>query len=248
MNYNPFTLEGKTILVTGASSGIGRATAVECSKMGATVVLTARNEERLQETLSMMEGEGHTVISADLTDEEDITRLVGVLPMLDGVAYIAGAVNVKCLKYFSPKSVQSLFDVNTFSSVYLTRSLIKSKKINMKASLVFLSSISSSLNPCSGNGIYSMTKAAIEAFSRQCAIELKDKEIRSNAILPGMVDTELITAFDYYREYDEKYYIGGHYGNPKDVALMVVYLMSNASTFITGSSIVMDGGRSLSHD
>lgn len=248
MNYNPFSLEGKTILVTGASSGIGRATAIECSRMGAKVIGTARNEERLQETLTMMEGEGHIMITADLCEENDIQHLIGEISAVDGVVNVAGGLNLKALKFYSEKNLNNLFKINTFSSTAIIRYLLKQKKLNKKSSLVFISSVASQLSPSAGNGIYSMTKAAIEAYSRQCAVELMDKEIRSNIIQPGMIDTDLIIeASAYYRAEDEKQYIGGHYGKPSDVAKMVVYLLSDAASFVTGASFVIDGGRNLSH-
>lgn len=251
MNYNPFTLEGKTILVTGASSGIGRATAVECSKMGATVVLTARNEERLQETLSMMEGEGHTVISADLADEEQIMTLVKDVPQLDGVFCCAGKLNLKAIKFYSSKAVQDMFGANTFSAMYLVRDLVKKRKINERASLVFISSVASKLIPSTANGIYSACKAAIEAFSRQCAKELQHKFIRSNVIAPAMVDTpllgEMILNGQDTREVEEKFYIGKRYCKPEEVALMAVYLLSDAASFVTGTTMVIDGGRHLNY-
>lgn len=251
MNYNPFTLEGKTILVTGASSGIGRATAVECSKMGATVVLTARNEERLQETLSMMEGEGHTVISADLTDEEQIMELAKDVPQLDGVFCCAGKLNLKAIKFYSSKVVQDMFGANTFSAVYLIRDLLKKKKISEGASLVFMSSVASERIPSTANGIYSACKAAIEAFSRQCAKELQHRMVRSNAITPAMVDTpflrEMILNGQNAREVEERFYLGKRYCKPEEVALMAVYLLSDASSFVTGTTMVIDGGRHLNY-
>lgn len=251
INYNPFSLEGKTILVTGASSGIGRATAIECSKMGATVILSARNEERLNETLSMMEGEGHTIIPADLADEEQIMELVTAVPQLDGVFCSAGKLNLKAIKFYSSKAVQDMFGANTFSAMYLVRDLLKKKKIKDGASLVFMSSVASKLIPSTANGIYSTCKAAIEAFSRQCAKEMAYKLIRSNAIAPAMVDTpllgEMIMNGQDTKEVEEKFYLGKRYCKPEEVALMAVYLLSDASSFVTGTTMVIDGGRHLNY-
>lgn len=253
MSYNPFTLQDKTILVTGASSGIGRATAIECSKMGATVIITARNEERLQETLSMMEGNGHEVIVADLTDEEQIMTLAVSVPQLDGVFCASGMLNLKSIKFYASKAVESLFSVNTFSAMYLIRDLTKKKKINKGASLVFVSSMASQLIPSAANGIYSASKAALEAFMRQCAMEMRSRMVRSNAILPGMVETPLLNQTiasdipeaerEKARKEEEKYYIYNRFCKPEEVALMAVYLLSDASSFVTGSSLIIDGGR-----
>lgn len=251
MNYNPFSLEGKTILVTGASSGIGRAIAIECSRMGAKVIGTARNEERLQETLTMMEGEGHIMLTADLCEESDIQHLIDEIPSVDGVANVAGMINLKGLKFYSEKNLTRLFNINTFASVSVIRNLLKSKKLNNNASLVFVSSIASELVPSGGNGMYSMTKAAIEAYSRQCAMELTDKHVRSNAILPGMIETELLsqmlTTDEEARAIEENKYLVKRIGKPQDIALMAVYLLSDAASFVTGASFVIDGGRNLTH-
>lgn len=254
MNYNPFSLEGKTILVTGASSGIGRATAIECSKMGAKLIISGRNEERLQETLSLMEGEGHIVVVADLCEEEDVKRLVAAVPPLDGVAHVAGMGSADLVRFYNQKKLQQVFGINVFANIALNTLLLKKKKINRAASLVFMSSVSAkAYTPA--NGLYGMTKAAVEVYSRQCALELMPKEIRANAILPGMIDTPLIyitaekgsgSDSATYLE-DVSKYIRGKYGEPRDVALMVVYLLSDASRFVTGSSFVMDGGRYLVH-
>lgn len=255
INYNPFSLEGKTILVTGASSGIGRATAIECSKMGATVVLTARNEERLNETLSMMEGEGHTVIPADLTEEEQIMELVMAVPQLDGLVFSTGMLDIKPIKFYSSKATNRICNTNVFSAIYLVRDLLKKHKINSKASLVFISSIASNLAPSKGNGLYSVTKAALEAFVHQCAVELTDIKIRANAIEPGMVDTnmlrvvaDVVSESPEIREADEQRYLCKRYGRPEEIAWMAIYLLSDAAAFVNGATMVIDGGRNLVHE
>lgn len=252
MNYNPFTLEGKTILVTGASSGIGRATAVECSKMGATVVLTARNEERLQETLSMMEGEGHTVISADLADEEQIMTLAKDAPQLDGLVFSTGMLDLKAIKFYSSKTTNKMCGTSLFSAIYLIRDLLKKRKFNNGASLVFISSIAAKLSPSKGNGLYSVSKAGLEAFMRQCAIELVDYRIRANAVEPGMVDTDLLKGMvadmPEIRKEDEQRYLCKRYGRPEEIAWTAIYLLSDAAEFVNGATMVIDGGRNLVHE
>lgn len=256
INYNPFSLEGKTILVTGASSGIGRATAIECSKMGATVVLTARNEERLNETLSMMEGEGHSIIPADLTEEEQIMELVMAVPQLDGLVFSTGMLDIKPIKFYSSKATNRICNTNVFSAIYLVRDLLKKHKINSKASLVFISSIAAKIVPSKGNGLYSVTKTALEAFMRQCAIELAEYGIRANAIEPGMVDTNMLRvvadvvseSLELRREADEQRYLCKRYGRPEEIAWMAIYLLSDAAAFVNGSTMVIDGGRNLVHE
>lgn len=252
MNYNPFSLEGKTILVTGASSGIGRATAVECSRMGAKVILTARNEERLSETLSQMEGEGHSIIPADLADEEQIMNLAMAVPNLDGFVFCTGMIDLKAIKFYSSKATNRICSTNVFSAIYLVRDLLKKRKINNEASLVFISSVAAEIIPSKGNGLYSVTKAALDAFMRQCALELADYRIRANAIEPGMVDTDLlkymIADMPEIREADEQRYLCKRYGRPEEIAWMSIYLLSNASAFVNGATMVIDGGRNLVHE
>lgn len=247
--YNPFTLDGKTILVTGASSGIGRATAIECSKMGARVILTARNEGRLRETLSMMEENDHKIIPADLSQELDINKLVESTPRLNGVVNAAGKTCDKPIKYYSSLAVEDTFKLNAFAAIYLVRDLLKRIKILNYASLVFVSSIASNnMYQTVGNGIYSASKAAIDSFSRQCAIELSKFNIRSNTISPGFINTPMTTS--YILDYSLSSSIGvddikQKLGKPEDVARLAVYLLSDAASFVTGSSFVIDGGLSL---
>ena len=247
MSYNPFSLEGKTVLVTGASSGIGQATAIECSKMGAKVVITGRNVERLQETFGQLEGEGHVQIAADINKEEDIDRLVAECPALDGLVNNAGRGLSKPVNFIKSDDLQEVFQTNLFGVALLTKMLLKKKKITKGASIVFTSSISSYIT-APGLSIYASSKAAVSAYMRTCAIELGVKGIRCNAILPGMVETKLINSGTYTDEdkkADLSYYPLGRYGRPEDVARAMVYLLSDASAWVTGTEFVIDGGRCL---
>ena len=130
---NPFSLEGKTILVTGASSGIGKAVAQECAAAGATCIITARNEERLTATLSSLEGEGHQLILADLSIPEDIDKVVEKLPKLEGIVSCAGVVETKMLKFTEDDDLLHLFNTNAFSSIRLIRTLVQQKKLKKEA-------------------------------------------------------------------------------------------------------------------
>lgn len=242
-SYNPFSLAGKTILVTGASSGIGRATAIECSKMGARVILSARNEDRLNETLSLMGGGGHLIIPADLAQEQEIKKLVEFVPNVNGMVNAVGKLCDKPIKYYSSLAVEDTFRVNTFSSIYLTREMLKMDKLCSGASLIFISSIASYLHPTIGNGIYCATKASSEAFSRQCAIELHNQKIRANTINPGIIETPMINSYMENPFFDKE--LLNFMGKPEDVARLAVYLLSDASSFVTGSSFIIDGGLSL---
>lgn len=247
MSYNPFSLEGKTILVTGASSGIGRATAIECSKLGASVVITGRNEERLSETFKSLEGDGHLQIVADLTKQDDIDSLVSQIDLLDGLVNNAGVGRNKPVGFIKMEDLDYVYQANVFSCILLTKALLKKKKINKGGSLVFTSSISSRLNS-PGIAMYASSKAAITSYMRSCAVELGDKQIRSNAVLPGMVETKLITRGDYTEEdmeKDKNLYALKRYGKPHEIAYAIIFLLSDASSWVTGTSLVVDGGRLL---
>lgn len=247
MLYNPFSLEGKTILVTGASSGIGQATAIECSKMGAKVVITGRNAERLQETYSQLEGEGHQQIIGDLNEEEDIAKIVEQCPVLNGLINNAGRGKSKPVNFINMEDLQDVYKTNFFGVALLTKSLLKKKKIAKGGSIVFTSSISSYMT-APGLCIYASSKAAVLAYMRTCAIELGVKGIRANAILPGMVETKLINSGTYTEEdkkNDLNLYPLGRYGCPEDIARAMVFLLSDASSWMTGTELIIDGGRCL---
>lgn len=247
MSYNPFSLEGKTVLVTGASSGIGQATAIECSKMGAKVVITGRNEERLNETFSQLEGEGHQIIVADLNAQDDINALVDACPSLDGLVNNAGKGKSKPVNFLKLEDLQDVYQTNLFGVALLTKGLLKKKKLVKGASIVFTSSISSYMT-AAGLSIYASSKAAVCGYMRTCAIELGVKGIRSNAVLPGMVETKLINSGTYTDEDKQKdlnLYPLGRYGKPTDIAHGIIYLLSDASVWVTGLELVIDGGRML---
>lgn len=242
--YNPFSLENKTILVTGASSGIGKATAIECSRLGAHLVLTARNAQRLQETMSELEGEGHQMIVADVTKTENVAFLVSSLPALDGFVCNAGITKRRPISFIKEEELREVFEINTIACFLLTKAIYKAKKLNKNASIVFTSSKAAQVvSP--GNSMYAASKAAIESFSRSCALEFAAKGVRSNAILPGMVETPLIlnsilSAED--MELDKAKYLLKRYGKPEEIAWAIIYLLSDASAWITSTSLEICGG------
>lgn len=242
--YNPFSLEGKTILVTGASSGIGRATAIECSKLGARVILTGRNKARLLQVYEQLEGVGHQMIPADLVNSEDMENLVGQIPQIDGLVNNAGISHTKLIGFIKHDDLEAVFATNAFAPILLTKMILKKKKLNNNASIVFVSS-AASINPDVANSIYSATKAAIASFSRSCAKELASKLIRSNSVHPGMIETELVQNLVFSEEElekDKSRYLLKRYGKPEEVAWAIIYLLSNASTWTTGAQLVIDGG------
>lgn len=246
---NPFSLEGKTILVTGSTSGIGRATAIECAKMGARVVVTGRNVERAKETIAMLNGKGHSYIVADLGTIEGIDKLVEELPVLEGCVNNAGYNVLQLVPFIKHDDMEKIFDVNAEAPIYLTHRLVKSKKLAKGASVVFTSSISARGVCSPGNSLYSATKAAMTAFMRNAAIDLASKKIRCNSVAPGMVETPLkdgkSVVTDEQWEINRQLYPIGRFGQPEDVAYAIIYLLSDASVWVTGTEIVVDGGRSL---
>lgn len=248
--YNPFSLEDKTILVTGASSGIGRATAIECARLGATLVLTARNEERLCETLALLEGKDrpHQIIVADLTDEEQLTALVERVPVLDGCVNNAGVSAMLPVQFINMDDLERTYKVNCFSPILLIKMLLKKKRLQKGASVVFTSSIAGFTNVSPANAVYGSSKSALNAFVKYAALELAGKQMRFNSVHPGRVETPLIenrltTQEDLQRDLEK--YPMKRYGKPEEVARAIVFLLSEAASYITGTSLVVDGGRSL---
>ncbi len=244
-NYNPFSLSGKTVLVTGASSGIGQETAVQCSKLGAHVVITARNEERLKETFSRLAGDGHQLFLADLTSQDDLAKMVEELHNLHGLVLCAGKGMTSPFPFSTRDKFDDVFNVNFFAPVELLRLLVKKKKLEKGASVVFVSSIGGNGSYSLGNGIYGASKAAINSTMKFCARELAVKKIRVNTVNPGMVNTKLIQggaiSEEQHRLDMEKYPLK-RYGEPEDIAYGIIYLLSDASSWVTGHSLVIDGG------
>lgn len=244
--YNPFSLKDKTILITGASSGIGRATAIECSKLDAKVILVGRNEDRLKETLSLMENqELHTYYKVDITHDEKVDELVSILPGLNGLVNNAGITKTILTQFIKRTNFEEIVENNTVAPILLTSKLLKKKKILKNSSIVFTSSIGGTSIGAIGNGIYSASKAAIEGYVKCACLELSTKNIRVNTVKPGMTNTKLIDDMSMSTEefeLDKKIYPLQRYGEPREIALGIVYLLSDASSWTTGTSLTIDGG------
>lgn len=246
--YNPFSLENKKILVTGASSGIGKAIAIECSKMGAEVIITGRNEERLAETYRELVGEHPAYIVADLTKEEDIERLVAKTENLNGLVNCAGLTIPKPFKFLQESDIETVMTVNFNAPLLLTQRLVKKKKLEKGASVVFISSISGTKVSYIAGSIYSASKGAINGLCKGLALELASQQIRVNTVVPGMVETNIVSGGEIAEEQleiDRKKYPLKRYGKPEEVAYAVVYLLSGASGWVTGSNLLIDGGYTL---
>lgn len=249
--FNPFNLEGKTILVTGASSGIGRSTAINAAKMGATLITTARNAERLQETFDALEGQGereHKQIIADLTNKDDLTNLIADVPFLNGLVLCAGKGLTLPIQFATREKFDDIFNINFFAPVELLRMLFKKKKLQKGSSVVLLSSLGGTQIFSGGNGIYGASKAALNTIMKFAAKEFAPRKVRVNSICPGMVDTPLIHRGTISEEQlleDQKRYPLGRYGQPADIAYAAIYLLSDVSSWVTGQSLVLDGGVSI---
>lgn len=247
-NFNPFSLAGKTILVTGASSGIGRGVAVACSKMGAKVVVNGRNISKLEATCSMMEQDSSIVIAGDLTAGDVLPSLVASMPKLDGIVHCAGIGQRIPCKLVSEADVNGVMDVNFKAPALLMSSLLQQKKVNKGASIVFVASIAS-WSPSVGNAVYSASKGAIVSYANCLALELAPRSIRVNCISPAMVWTDLILndgLEESQLKEDEQKYPLKRYGQPEDIAYLAVYMLSDASTWMTGSNVKISGGGKLS--
>lgn len=246
--YNPFSLQGKSILITGASSGIGQETAIQCSKLGARLIITARNEERLKDTLSQLDGEGHQMMIAELTNQADIDELVSTVEYLNGVVLCAGKGTTSPFPFSTREKYDDIFNINFFAPVELLRLLVKKKKLQKESSVVFVSSIGGVESFQFGNGVYGASKAALNSTMKFCAKELATKKIRVNSVNPGMVNTNLIqggTISEEQYQLDVEKYPLKRYGEPIDIAHGIVYLLSDASSWVTGHSLVIDGGYTI---
>jgi len=248
MNYNPFSLAGKTILMTGASSGIGKACAIECSKSGAKLVITGRNEHRLNETLNCLDGSGHKSVVADISNEDGIKSLISILPKLDGILLAAGIVEMWPVLFATRERFNKIFDTNLFSPIEIVRSIIKKKLYNSGLSIVAIDSIAGTTDFCPANGIYGAGKAALASFLKFVALENASKRIRVNTISPGMILTPMHTGGAVEAEKLEETVAKvplKRWGVPEDIAYGAIYLLSDASSYLTGSDIRIDGGYTI---
>jgi NAD(P)-dependent dehydrogenase (short-subunit alcohol dehydrogenase family) len=246
---NQFALNAKKILITGASSGIGRQIAIHCSALGAICYITGRNEDRLNETLSLMHSNCHKAIVADLTNIDEITTLCKNLEELDGIVHCAGKVVPYLTKYLNNEVFTEVFDINFNASFNIMSLLLRTKKINSYCSIVFISSFASH-HPYPTGSFYAASKAALEAYSKALAIENTSLKIRTNCLCPALVKTEMFdrtfnsgfhdNADEKLKQYESYFTFG--IGETSDVANATTFLLSNASRWITGQSIIMDGG------
>lgn len=246
--HDPFSLAGRTILVTGASSGIGRSVAVECARRGACLVLVARNEERLAETMSMLKPGEHLTFSADLSEVTQRENLVAELPKLDGAVLCAGIAQMKPVSFASQSFFESIYGTNLYAPADLLRLIVKKKTFNPGFSAVMISSVAGSTDFVPGNSVYGSGKAALSSFARYAALEFASKKIRVNTVSPGMIMTPMHTGGEFDAEALESVAARiplRRWGEPSDVAYACCYLLSDAAAYVTGSDITVDGGLTI---
>jgi NAD(P)-dependent dehydrogenase (short-subunit alcohol dehydrogenase family) len=237
-------ISGKTYLITGASSGIGQAIAIALGELGANIILTGRNLQKLEETASQISSKV-TIKHAELTNEDQIMDLIKTIEYADGVCHCAGIVKPYPVKFLKRKHLDEIFQINYYAPVLLTTNLLSNKKLNSGSSIVFISSVSSSF-AYKGGAVYSSSKAAIEAFSRNIAIELAGKKIRSNCIKAAMVKTSVFKNSEEFiskelmEKHEKEYPLG--VGEVNDVVEAALFLLSDSSSWVTGTTLTMDGG------
>lgn len=250
VQYNPFSLEDKTILITGGAGGIGSAAARTCIKLGARVILTDIRQDALTATLSSLPEsqttEPNLCFTADLTEADQLAALVDFCPVLDGVVCNAGVMKLILTQFITEEELTRIQKINLNSPILLTRSLLKKKKVKKGGSIVFTASAAGVFRVSPGNGIYATTKCGIDAFMRTVAIEFGPRGIRCNSVNPGMVETAFIGSFtEEQKEKEKQNYPLRRFAQPDDIANGIAYLLSDAASFVTGTALKIDGGMTL---
>lgn len=250
MGYNPYSLEGKTILITGGAGGIGSEVARVCSRLGARIILTDIREDALRvalATLEKVEAGDHLAITADLTNAEELNSLVEQLTEIDGFVCNAGVMKLVLTQFITEEELSRIQNINLNAPILLTKAILKKKKMKRGGSIVFTASAAGVYRVSEGNAIYATTKCGIDAFMRTVALEFGPKGIRCNSVNPGMVETALIGGFtEEQKEKEKQNYPLRRFAQPIDISLAIAYLLSDASSFVTGTALKIDGGMTLS--
>lgn len=245
MPLDPFRLDGRAVLITGATSDIGRAIAVACSKAGANIIATGRNRERLDQTIGALGAEGHHHgIIANLRLDEDRIRVAEEAGSIFAVIHGAAVTGAARMHSVWPEFVAERVDVNLIAPIFLTRHLLRQDRIEAGGAILFINSLSS-LAGSRGAGVYAATKASQIALARCLAIETAAKRIRVNCVSPGIVRTEVYDAMgeEWIKKQAANYPLG--LGEPADVAGAALFLVSEASRWITGQTLVLSGAVSV---
>jgi NAD(P)-dependent dehydrogenase (short-subunit alcohol dehydrogenase family) len=240
------TLQNKTILVTGATSGIGNATAAKLIAVGAKVIAVGRNEARLNEMASRW-GDQCTTRVFDLRRMDEFGEFVTSVPEIDGAVMSAGIVKNNPIKFFDRRTFDDVLQINLVAPLLLSVTLSNAKRLNAGASVVFLSSTNGTTVGIKGTLAYATTKAGLTGAAKVLALELSPKGIRVNCVAPGMVATEMVENLsqlseDMIKADMAKYPLGKRYAKPSEIADVIAFLLSDASSFITGQTVTIDGG------
>jgi NAD(P)-dependent dehydrogenase (short-subunit alcohol dehydrogenase family) len=250
--YNPLQLENKRILVTGASSGIGRATAIMLSKLGARILLTGRREAELKETESLLSGSGHQIEPFDLLNTAGIADWLSSCAgsgQFHGLVHAAGIVSTKPLRFMEFEEWSQVLHANLDTAFALAKGFrSKSVRAPQATSIVFIASVAAMIGT-SGKSAYAASKGGVISLSRTLAAELAREQIRVNCVTPGWVETEM-TQNDaqnltpaQYESLRQRHLLG--FGRADDVAASISFLLADTGRWITGSSLVVDGGYSI---
>jgi NAD(P)-dependent dehydrogenase (short-subunit alcohol dehydrogenase family) len=245
--HKAFSLASKTILVTGASSGLGRQIAITCAQRGARLVVTGRNAGRLQETYDQLAGTGHVQVAADLTSAEDRERLALTATSIDGLVLCFGGQMLSPIRQLREALMTAMYQTHLLAPVMLTQRLLQANAITKQGSIVFMLSTSAHIGT-RGVGPYSAMKSGLLGIIRCLAVELAPRRVRVNGISPSVVPTPRLWGDDNEQNEPLKKERARHplgLGTPQDVAHGAVYLLSDASRWVTGTSLVMDGGAVL---
>lgn len=245
--FNPFSLEGKRILVTGASSGIGRQTAISCALMGATVIIVGRNLLRLEETFAVLDNTKHIIIQADLQNPEDITKIATKAGILHGLVHAAGVMKLVPFRMMNQKHLDEIFGLNVYAPLLLTKAFLAKKQITKEGSIVFISAVASDIGPVA-TAAYSASKAALLGAMRSLSLEVVKQGIRANIISPGYVRTPMLDQLTLngseVKTLTDLAPLG--VGNPVDIANAAIFYLSQASRWVTRAEFVVDGGLTIS--
>ncbi len=249
MNEDPFSLAGKRILVTGASSGIGRQIAISCAQLGAQLVCVGRNSERLASTVAELEGDGHSQIVANLTETAELERIAAECGPLSGGVHAAGIARLVPFRMIGKPHMDEIFATNTYAPILLTRALLAKRRIAAKGSIVFIASVASHVGPMA-SATYAASKAALLGMMRTLGQEVAKQGIRANCIAPGYVRTPLLDGLNQSGgNIDDLFALAPlGLGEPEDVAHATAFFLSDASRWITRNHFVIDGGLTIPMD